>query len=118
LKPTDGVDDGPIVLPGAIELAQTDQFRWKSADELGLLALHDALIGRFDVFVAVGDALFEFVTLGEEVIEALDDLVEDIGAGLLDIFVAKLDQYLGDPTDGPHGVDRIVFPRRNRVAAH
>src|SRR5215217_4614826 len=64
------------------------------------------------------DAVAEFFALEEEVVEALFDLLEDIGARAADVFVAQLDHHLGEAGDRSNGMDWIVLARRCRVAAH
>jgi hypothetical protein len=52
----------------------------------------------------------EFVMEGFEVGHTLIDLHEQVSPGTLHVFIAQLDDHLGEAADGAHGVYGIAFP--------
>jgi hypothetical protein len=63
----------------------------------------------FLVFCGVRDAVLEIFSLGEEIVEPLLDLLQDVGSGSSHVFVAELDDHLSDPRDRANSMDRIVL---------
>jgi hypothetical protein len=66
----------------------------------------------FRVLCRVRNAVLELFALGEQVVEALFDLLKDVWPRPADIFVTQLDDHLREAGYGAHGVDRIVLARR------
>ena len=72
-------------------------------------------LGALSVF---GHAGAQFVLQRREVGHALVDLDEEVGARAVDVFVAELDDHLGDAADSANDVDWVAFTGRVGVAAH
>jgi hypothetical protein len=53
-----------------------------------------------------------------KLIEATFDLIEDVVSLRLDIFVAQLNEHLGNPGDGPHNLDGIIVDRTHGKPCH
>lgn len=53
----------------------------------------------------------KIVALGDEVIEPLVDLMENVRSRSVDVLVPQLDQHLGDASDGADRVNGIILAR-------
>jgi len=65
-----------------------------------------------------GDAVPQLFALEEKIVKSLFNLLEDVGPGAADVFVAQLDDHLREASDCPDGVDRIVLPGWHGISAH
>ena len=73
---------------------------------------------RLGALSVIGHAGAQFVLQRGEIGHALIDLNQEVGARTVDVFVAELDDHLGDAADGADDVDRVAFTGGVSVAAH
>src|SRR3954447_14742892 len=66
----------------------------------------------------LGHANPQLVLKRYEVGQPLVDLDEQVRTRPFHVLIPKLDDHLGEPTDGAHSVHRVCLPRRVGIATH
>jgi hypothetical protein len=92
----------------------TDEARNNAKGRCGVDGAADAL-RRLRMLGHAGAQLF---LEGEKIGHALIDLHEQIGAGAVNVLVAKLNDHLREAAYCAHNVDRVAFTGRVGIAAH